>query len=43
MANYNVLKEKPFSLNEKQLKWVKETLEGMTEEEKIGQLFCLIT
>lgn len=43
MANYNVLKEKPFSLNEKQLTWVKETLEGMTEEEKIGQLFCLIT
>ncbi len=43
MANLEVLKKKPFFLDEKQLTWVKETLEHMTEEEKIGQLFCLIT
>ena len=43
MTDFNVLKGKPFYLNQSQLSWVKETLERMTEEEKIGQLFCLIT
>lgn len=30
----------PFYLDKEQQKWVKETLESLTEEEKIGQLFC---
>ncbi len=42
MANYDLLKNKPFHLKEEQIEWVKATLEGMSEEEKIGQLFCLI-
>lgn len=36
------LKEKPFSLNDNGVEWVRETLNNMTVEEKIGQLFCLI-
>jgi beta-N-acetylhexosaminidase len=35
------LKAKPFNLDDKGIKWVEDTLEGMTLEEKIGQLFCL--
>ena len=41
--NLEILKKSPFELNEKQLKWVRETYEKMTLEEKIGQLFCMIT
>lgn len=33
------LKEKPFYLKEEDIKWVEETIAGMTTEEKIGQLF----
>jgi beta-N-acetylhexosaminidase len=36
------LKAKPFYLNDEDIKWVENTLAGMTEDEKIGQLFCLI-
>jgi len=36
------LKEKPFYLNDEDIKWVDETLAGMTDEEKVTQLFCLI-
>ena len=36
----NLLKQKPFYLNDEQLSWVKSTLENMSEDEKIGQLFC---
>lgn len=36
------LREKPFYLNEEEIKWVESTLAGMSEEEKLGQLFCLI-
>lgn len=36
------LREKPFYLNDEEIKWVETTLAGMSEEEKIGQLFCLI-
>ncbi|MGF7030928.1 beta-N-acetylhexosaminidase [Paenibacillus mucilaginosus] len=36
------LQAKPFYLNEEQIRWVEATLSGMTMEEKIGQLFCLI-
>jgi beta-N-acetylhexosaminidase len=35
------LKATPFNLDEKGVKWVEDTLKGMTLEEKIGQLFCL--
>lgn len=34
------LKGKPFYLTEKQIKWVENTLQGMTEEEKAEQVFC---
>lgn len=34
------LKEKPFYLNDEDIAWVESTLNGMTLEEKIGQLFC---
>ncbi|HIR13833.1 MAG TPA: glycoside hydrolase family 3 protein [Candidatus Choladousia intestinavium] len=34
------LDENPFWLDEEQQKWVADTLKNMTEEEKIGQLFC---
>lgn len=36
------LKEKPFYLKDEDITWVKNSLNEMTEEEKIGQLFCLI-
>jgi len=36
------LKEKPFYLTDEDIKWVSETLAGMTDEEKVAQLFCLI-
>lgn len=39
MTNLN---EKPFNLNEKDIEWVKNTINNMTLEEKIGQLFCPI-
>ena len=43
MVIYELLKKNPFHLKDEQIEWVKSTLEGMSEEEKIGQLFCLIT
>ncbi len=42
MLNYKLLEKKPFYLNGEGVNWVKTTLESMTTEEKIGQLFCLI-
>ncbi len=36
------LKKKPFYLDDEQIKWVKNTIENMTLEEKIGQLFVLL-
>lgn len=36
------LKEKPFYLNDDDIGWVESTLAGLTMEEKIGQLFCLV-
>ena len=36
------LKRAPFYLREEDVQWVEYTLEGMTLEEKIGQLFCPI-
>ncbi len=40
--NYDLLRKKPFNLTDAGVAWVKDTLEGLSEEEKIGQLFCLI-
>ena len=37
------LKAKPFCLADEQIKWVYDTLASMTEDEKIGQLFCPIS
>ncbi len=37
------LKAKPFYLSDEQIKWVEDTIAGMTEDEKIGQLFTLMT
>ncbi|HBA63183.1 MAG TPA: beta-hexosaminidase [Lachnospiraceae bacterium] len=31
----------PFFLNEEDITWVQETIEEMTDEEKLGQLFCV--
>lgn len=39
MFNY---REKPFYLIDEQIAWVEETYASMTEEEKIGQIFCPI-
>ncbi|MGZ9583785.1 glycoside hydrolase family 3 protein [Paenibacillus marinisediminis] len=36
------LSKKPFHLSEQDITWVKSTLDGMTLEEKVGQLFCLV-
>lgn len=33
------LKAKPYYLSDEQVKWVKDTISSMTDEEKIGQLF----
>ena len=43
MPNYELLKKPPFSLDDASLAWVRETLSGMSEDEKIGQLFHLVT
>lgn len=40
--NYNILRENPFFLDNNQMEWVRTTLENMSPEEKIGQLFCMI-
>lgn len=36
------LKAKPFNLDDKQIKWVNDTLSSMTLDEKIGQLFVVL-
>lgn len=37
----SILKKAPFHLDESQLTWVRQTLDGMTLEQKVGQLFCV--
>ena len=37
------LRAKPFYLNDTQIKWVTDTLAGMSADEKLGQLFCLLS
>ena len=36
------LKGKPFCSTNEDIAWVENTLSGMTQEEKLRQLFCLI-
>lgn len=36
------LKEKPFYLSDEQLAWVRESLVSLSDEEKAGQLFCVM-
>jgi len=37
------LKGKPFYLNDTDIQWVEQTRSAMTIEEKVGQLFCMVT
>ena len=37
------LKAKPFNLNDNQIKWVTDTFNSLTEDEKVGQLFINLT
>ena len=37
------LKAKPFYLSDEDVKWVEDTIKGMTDEEKVGQLFFQLT
>ena len=37
------LKAKPYYLNDEDIAWVNSTIEGMTDEEKVGQLFFQLT
>ncbi len=36
------LTKKPFYLNQEQIDWVEETIAGMSEDEKVGQLFTIM-
>lgn len=42
MQLYEKLKQKPYYLNEEDLQWVDKTFKGMSLEDKVGQLFCLV-
>ena len=37
------LKKKPYCLSDEDIAWVKNTIAGMTAEEKVGQLFFQLT
>ena len=37
--DYNFLKQKPFYLNDDQIAWVDQTIQNMSDNDKIGQLF----
>lgn len=39
--NFDFLKQKPFFLNKEGVQWVEKSLDSMSPEEKIGQLFCV--
>lgn len=43
MTQFAMLKNAPFNLDDNQIEWVKKTIENMSEEEKIGQIFCPIS
>ncbi len=42
MITKESLKLKPFYLSDADIDWVYQTIAGMTDEEKVGQLFCLV-
>lgn len=42
MQTIVTMKEKPFYLKDEQIEWVENTMDSMTMEEKIGQLFLVI-
>ncbi len=37
------LKDKPFYLSDEDIKWIDDTIKGMSDEEKVGQLFFQLT
>ena len=37
------LKARPYYLSDEDIKWVQDTIAGMTAEEKVGQLFFQLT
>lgn len=39
----DIISKPPFNLNDEQIKWVEETFNGLTEDEKIGQLFIIVS
>lgn len=39
MARLVDLSKKPYNLNPNQIEWVESTIKGMSDEEKVGQLF----
>ena len=41
MSIFEKITQKPFNLSASDVQWVKDTLDGMTTDEKISQLFCL--
>ena len=46
MENFNeltLLKRKPFYLNDDSIEWVRNTIDAMSNDEKIGQLFCMVS
>lgn len=36
------LRQKPFDLSDGQIAWVRDTLAGLTVQQKVGQLFCIL-
>ncbi len=40
--SFDFLKKKPYYLSDQDIDWVRNTISGMSMEEKVGQLFCLI-
>lgn len=39
--DFSILEKPPFNLENEALAWVRETMAGMTEKEKLAQLFCI--
>jgi beta-N-acetylhexosaminidase len=39
----SILRLKPFNLGDEDIEWVKTTIESMSDDEKIGQLFCMVS
>ena len=37
-----LLKQNPFYLSDEQVMWVSDTLAGLSDQQKVGQLFCVL-